>query len=235
MKPPLPKLSLLIFPWRAAFLVALTATALSGCASWHPAGLGATYQPENVFRQNSSLDAQVKRVAVLPLTTLDSATAHAGAEALEPVLHSELAKTERFEIIPVSEDDLRHWTGRGVWRTDEPLPADFFERVREATGCDAVLFSRLTLYQAYRPVAIGWKFSLVECPPAKEPQTVWSVDEIVDSGLPEVARGARHYYLEDIHNKTLESDPSMVLLTPRQFGQYSLGSLLATLPTRQTR
>ena len=152
--------------------------------------------------------------------------------ALEPILQSELGKSERFELVPVSGEQLRQWTGRSALRSDEALPADLFERLCAGTGCDGVLFSQLTVYQPYPPVAVGWKFSLVECAGEKKGQILWSADEILDSGEPGVARGARAYYARQIRNEALLSDPTMVLYSPRQFGRYSLDNLLATLPAR---
>ena len=81
-------------------------------------------------------------------------------------------------------------------------------------------------------MVVGWKFSLVECAGEKKGNILWSADEVVDSGKPEVARGARAYYADGIRNEMLVTDPSMVLYSPRQFGRYSLDELLATLPAR---
>ena len=94
----------------------------------------------------------MRRVAVLPLSASDSTESlEAGMDALEPILQSELGKSERFEIVPVSREQLRHWTGQPSWRMDEALPAELLQRVRAETGCDGVLFSQLTVYQAYPP------------------------------------------------------------------------------------
>jgi hypothetical protein len=216
-------------------LAILAAFVLNGCGTaWTGGrGLGASYRPGNVFSNSRPLPASVRRIAVLPLMPSDSTAAlEAGVDALEPILQSELGKSQRFEIVPVSGDQLRQWTGRSVWRTDEALPADFLDRVREGSGSDAVLFSQLTLFQAYKPVAVGWKFSLVECAGDKKAQILWSVDEVMDSGEPGVARGARAYYAQHIRNESLLSDSAMVLLSPRQFGQFSLSGLLSTLPQR---
>jgi len=45
-------------------------------------------------------------------------------EALEPLLYAELEKCKRFEVIPVSPEQLKQWTGKIGWRADEPLPPD---------------------------------------------------------------------------------------------------------------
>lgn len=215
----------------AVLIVCLT----SGCGTVNTLDpdLGASYRPVNVYRSNARLTPEVKRVAVLPLTPSDSTGAlEAGVGVLDPILQSELGKSQRFELVPVSTEQLREWTGRASWHADEMLPANLFERVRAVTGCDAVLFSQLTVYQAYPPLSVGWKFSLVNCGAGGKGEILWSVDEVLDSGEPAVARGARAYYARHIRNDMFLSDPSLVLSSPREFGQYSLDGLLATLPTR---
>jgi hypothetical protein len=215
----------------------------AGCKSLEISGyqLGPSYRPTNIYRRNDILPLEIKRVAVLPLSSpTPSALATAGIEALEPILYAELEKTKRFEVIPVSTEQMRQWTGQTRWRADESLPPDLFERLRQETGCDAVLFSQLTRYQPYQPLAIGWKFSLIEktvmpAGTSSVPVILWSADEVLDAGDPEVTNAARSYYAQHLRNEAPLSDPSTVLSSPGRFGQYTLGTLLATLPARKNR
>ena len=201
--------------------------------------LGPDYKPTNIYRRANALPNHVRRVALLPLTTTSSTPyLEAGVEALEPLVYSELEKTKRFEVIPVTPDQLKQWTGQTGWRTDEALPQDIFKKLAEATGCDAVLFCQLTRYQPYQPLAVGWKFSLVEniadatAPSGMKAQILWSVDEVLDSGEPTVATGARNYYTQHLRNEAPSADASTMLSSPVRFGQYTLGTLLGTLPAR---
>ena len=225
---------------RLAILWLVVVTA--GCKSMQISGyqLGPSYRPTNVYRRNDALPLEIKRVAVLPLSATSSTPLlEAGIEALEPVLYAELEKTKRFEVIPVSPEQLRQWTGQTAWRADELLPPDLFERLRQGTGCDAVLFSQLTRYQPYQPLAIGWKFSLIEKPEAAVPPgngvplILWSADEVLDAGDPEVTNAARAYYSQHLRNEAPLADASTVLSSPARFGQYTLGTLLGTLPQRR--
>jgi hypothetical protein len=204
---------------------------LAGCASIPTPGhlTEARYQPANIYRKETSLPARIKRVAVLPLAAGDSPMLGAGVDSLQSILRSELLKSKRFELTPVSPEQLRQLTGQQTWRPDEKLPADFFDRLNEATGCDAVLFCQLTHYQPYQPLAIGWKFALVENTGS---QIYWSADEVFDAGDPRVACAARSYYGQTIRAEKVMSDDSLGLLPPRRFGQFSLNALLATLPAR---
>jgi hypothetical protein len=202
--------------------------------------MGPRYHPTNIYRQSAMLSPQLKRVALLPLTTPDStAFLQAGVETLSPVLYAELEKCKRFEVIVVSPDQLRQWTGKTGWKADEPLPPDFFTRLSDATGCNAVLFCQLTRYQPYQPLAMGWKLSLIQNPPTKtasgaemKDKILWSADEVVDAGEPGVANSARDYYSQHLRNEAPSADAATILSSPTEFGQYTLAALLETLPMR---
>jgi len=208
---------------------------LAGCDTPHiqhvhfPAEV--RYKPSNIYRKDFALDPEVKRVAVLPMTTLQPTEAfQAGVASLQPLLHAELAKSKRFELIPVTPEQLQNWTGQRVWRADEQLPRDFFDRIQEETGCQCVLFDQLTRYQPYQPVAVGWKLTLVI---NKEHQIFWAADEVFDAGDDGVANAARAYEYNHIVTQSPLPDPNAILSSPSRFGQYTLSALLATLPQRQ--
>jgi hypothetical protein len=203
---------------------------LSGCAANMPCDLpiGASYHPANTFVLSSTLPPTIKRVAVLPLVSDDQCEdLTAGREALEPVLLAELAKTRRFEITRPSADCLRVSTGRNSWSGEEPLPANFFASLREALGCDAVLFCRLTVFRGYAPLAIGWRMRLVD---ARTRDTLWAADEVFDAGQPAVRAGARRYQIAELRTPAGCPEEWIIRNSPRQFGQYAAARLLATLP-----
>jgi hypothetical protein len=190
----------------------------------------ARYKPTNIYRRGAVLDPSVKRVALLPMTVLvPTETFQAGIDALQPILRAELDKTKRFEVIVVTVEQLRQWTGQGTWRSDEQLPPDFFDRLHEETGCQGVFFDQLTRYQPYQPIAIGWKLTLVF---NKEHQIYWAADELFDAGDDAVANAARSYEGEHIKAQSVLPDPNAILNSPSRFGQYTLHALLVTLPER---
>ncbi|HEX4120124.1 MAG TPA: hypothetical protein VH619_05875 [Verrucomicrobiae bacterium] len=188
------------------------------------------YKPTNIYRRYAVLDSNIKRVALLPMTPLLPTEAYqAGIDSLQPLLHAELEKSKRFEVIVVTSEQLRRWTGQGAWHTDEKLPTDFFDRLHEEIGCDAVFFDQLTRYQPYQPVAIGWKLTLVV---NKDRQIYWSADEVFDAGDEAVANAARSYEANHITTQSPLPDPNAILSSPSRFGQYTLEALLSTLPQR---
>jgi hypothetical protein len=231
--------------WPRIFYVSFAVILLAGCRALPPLpaqvqDLGPVYHPSNIYRRANSLPPEVRRVAVLPLTTTTASSAYlqAGVETLEPLLYAELEKSKRFEVIPVTPQQMKQWTGQNGWRSDEQLPPDLFERVKAGTGCDAILFCQLTRYQPYPPLAVGWKFSLVQNPRNAasdgeiHPQILWSADEVMDAGDPSVTTGARVYYSQHLRNDAPSADPATMLSSPTRFGQYTLSTLLATLPER---
>jgi hypothetical protein len=204
---------------------------LAGCDTipLHNVVIGPDYQVSNVFRKSPFLPDNLRRVAVLPLSGDESQVEiTAGQQTLDPVLRTELLKVRKFESIWVTPESLRQWTGRKIWEAEDRLSTNFFSKLREETGCDAVLFCRVSRFHAYPPLTIGWKLKLIE---ASQGQTLWAVDEIFDAGEPPVSNSARRY--EQHHEKGGPvTDSPMILSSPQRFGHYTAWAVLETLPER---
>ena len=153
----------------------------------------------------------------------------AGRDALEPVLFAELIKAKHFEVVQISREELWRLTGRADWTGEEVLPANILDSLKKESGCDAVLFCELTEFRAYPPLAVGWRLKLVD---VRQKKTIWAGDEHFDAGNPAVIAGARLYQR---HGQVVLDDNSggwLAANSPRRFGQYSIDSLLGTLPAR---
>ena len=203
----------------------------TGCASSRTGADAVAHYglPRNVYREAGRFPGEFKRVAVLPMMIAgQDAVLENGRDALQPIYHSELIRASRFEVIPVSPEQCRQWTGRSTWSAQDTLPRDFFERMRQMTGCDAVLFSQLTRYRPYPPVAVGWRMQLVAVSPLR---VWWAVDELFSAGDAVVADAARAYYRAHFSTPT-GADPDSILATPRRFGQFTLNLVTESLPTR---
>lgn len=216
----------------------------SGCATTplDPGYTGPFHQIGNYYLINQRLPPEIRRVAMLPLTANQTTqTALSGRETFGPILYGELAKSRAFEVIRVPEDKLEQWTGRGGWSSQDQLPADFLAKLREQTACDAILFSELTYYRAYPPLAIGWRLLLVR---AEDGQALWSVDEIFDAGEPRVMNSARRYALanerasaelaKEAGTRTGPLFQNRVpgldwLNSPTQFAKYAANAAIETL------
>ena len=216
----------------AGSLAVALSVGLTGCQSFLPEDtvIGPSYKPANVFCLSPQLPNSVRRVAILPITALLPGTdAEAGQEALQPVLLGELGKSRAFEVVSVTPDQLKQWTGRATWTAEELLPPNLLKTIRESLGCQAVLFTRLTHYRPYKPPAVGWNIKLVDCQDAR---IWWSIDEVFDAGNPPVANAARRYYQQYFQAGQTLPDSQTILNSPSRFGQYTLSAALATLPAR---
>lgn len=190
-------------------------------------GLVPSYQPDNVHRAAAALPKDVRRVVVLPLACdMRSSELTEGCDVLGPILSAELIKTKKFEVVEIASEVLAARTGRTIWKASDPLPADFFDVVREATGCDAVLFAEITVFRAYAPMVVGWRLRLVDL---RSRESLWAADEVFDAGRASVAVGARRYGRKEIDS---HANQWSVLNSPRQFGRYAAATLLEALPER---
>jgi len=213
-------------------VLASLAFLFTGCA-WpdftHHAAAPVT-QPRNFYRSARYIPVQIRRLAVLPVT-VESADwqAEEGRKELEPVLFAELGKLNAFELVAVTPTQLREWTGKAGWNAQEKLPSDFFEHLQNVLSCDAVLFSHLRPYRAYKPLVLGWNLKIVE---TKDKSILWAADEVFDASEAVVARAAEGYCREHVENVKPLADSSSILNSPRRFSQYTLSALLATLPER---
>lgn len=211
---------------------ALFSFVVSGCASGgsSPASLASSYRPSNVHQAVQRLPSHIRRVAVLPVSVeTGDWQAEEGATDLAPVLYAELGKVKAFELVAVSPERMRQWTGKACWSAEEKLPPDLFEHLADALGCDAVLFVHLRPYHAYPPLAVGWNFKLVA---AKAKSVLWSADEVFDSAEATVAKAAEEYGRDHVEGLRPLGDAGGVLNSPRRFSQFTLSALLGTLPAR---
>lgn len=184
----------------------------------------------NVFRAGATLPRSVTRVAVLPLAVKGtSESLAAGREVLEGLLPMELQRLERFEFVQVTPEQLREWTGRVAWGADDVLPENFLRQIEEHLDCEAVLFPRLTRFKAYPPLAIGWDFKLVRTSSAT---VLWAADELVDAGDRAEAARAVNYANQGSQQPFWVKKDDIILTSPLRFGQYSLNSVIATMPGR---
>lgn len=184
----------------------------------------------NVFRAGATLPRSVTRVAVLPLAVKGTSESLAtGREVLEGLLPMELQRLERFEFVQVTPEQLREWTGRVSWSADDMLPENFLKQIEEHLDCEAVLFPRLTRFHAYPPLAIGWDFKLVRTSSAT---VLWAADELVDAGDRAEAARAVNYANQGSQQPFWVKKDDIILTSPLRFGQYSLNSVIATMPGR---
>lgn len=203
---------------------------LAGCVLPRPTShvLTPAYRAQNVFLWSQALPGNMRRVALLPMGCDSSAPEMADArDALQPIVGTELAKLRRFETVTVNAETLERQTGQKYWGCEEALPHNLLAWLRDAYGCDAVLFSRLTAFRGYAPLAVGWRMRLVDLATGT---TLWAGDEVFDASQPAVQAGARRYQLAGRQACGPAPDEWIIENSPRRFGQYAAAQLLGTLP-----
>ena len=205
---------------------------LQGCrhASSSRVVLSPGYSASNVHTSHRKLASDIRRVAVLP-STCDTSDANlqAGREILETLLREELGKTKLFEVITVSPEQLKEWTGRKSWAAEDVLPTTLLPTLREKLDCDVVLFSRVTQFRAYPPLAVGLSLKLVV---ASDAEQLWALDEVFDPGEPSVAVGARRFQQARDPMPATLADSRGILVSPSGFGRYAANTAFGTLPSR---
>ena len=192
--------------------------------------IGPDYVPKNIYRASAQLPLGVRRVVVLPLTynLRDTLSIH-GHAILEPVLRQELTKTGKFELEFAAPEQIKLWTGKESWKGDEVFPPALLKEVKEKTGAEAILFNHLEPYSPYPPLVVGWKLKLVRL---DSNQTIWSAEEVYDASMESVSNSARRYAKAHVKPNPVLEDTRSILIQPARFGQFTLSSLLNTLPDR---
>ncbi len=218
----------------AGLMVAGLMTLLaSGCASSsgnNPFAKKDYYTPQN-FRQDSAwLPDTIRRVAVLPVSTsLSDDMTPESLRQIDGFVGDAVAQTEMFEIVRVTPQQMKSLTGRPSWSVDEKLPPNFFELLNDQLGCEAVMFSELTVFKPYKPVVMGWKLHLID---SHTPHVWWASDLVFDSGNQAVANSAVKFSQENLSEGFKGASSETILLSPSRFGQYTLAASLGTLQGR---
>lgn len=205
---------------------------MAGCQSapFHWAVLQRSYHPNNVFAYPAKLSPNLQRVAVLPIAaeTADNDLPE-GCAALTPILWDQLVKAKKFEVVAVDANRLRFGTGARGWTGTETLPPELLGFLRREYGCDGILFTELTAYRAYAPMAVGWRLKLVD---ARSGQVIWAADELFDARRSNVAYGAQRFADPGMIWPFVQGENWLAVNSPAQFGRYSAAALLNTLPNR---
>jgi hypothetical protein len=161
---------------------------------------------------------QIRRVAVLPIayqTPLEASLA-----GLDSALREELAKTSLFELVPISRQELDSRFNQRQFSSVEIVPAELLTTLRTEYGVDGVLFTELTSYRPYQPIAIGLRSKLID---AQSGRVRWAFDHLFDAGNLETAKAAEGYYLA--------TNPPPAVIEP---GYYT-GAAVLQSPSRFTK
>jgi hypothetical protein len=198
----------------------------SGCA--HPsladsARRGPFHAPGN-FAGDANLGI-VRRVVLMPVWA-GPGTAPEAVAALDEVVLAALQRQNRFEIVPFARDECRRRYLSDALSASGALPADLLDSLKREHAADAVVFVDLTVYHAYKPLALGFRGKLAAIDGSS---LLWTFDNLFASDDPAVANAARRHFIN--RDRSVPTDlTAAVLQSPSKFAAYAASAMFATLP-----
>jgi hypothetical protein len=99
--------------------------------------------------------------------------------------------------------------------------------LRQEFAADAVMFVDLTVYRAYRPLALGLRAKLAAIDGTR---LVWTFDDTFSAENPLVANAARHHFVEEDHSGVPADFTPAVFQSPTKFAAYAATAMFSTLP-----
>lgn len=180
-----------------------------------------SYKPTNFYAPG--VPDSVQRVAVLPLYYAPYEDEYLAV--LEKSFQNELTKRTLFEIVMVDREDLDMLFHLRQVSSSEELPYEFFNRLNQRYHVDAVLFTDLTYFEAYKPLGVGVRSKLVGI----DGPVYWAFDDIFDAGSLPVAVGAKRFTLGNSHNPFPLDTGNAGLQGPELFTKYVAFEMYGTL------
>ena len=218
---------------RALFLISILA--MAGCVADKTSAIIRNPAPPSVQLRNvyrPPLDGRVLRVAVLPLA--GDVQPPDALHEMDKTFLAEFNKTQMFEGVGVSRVEMVEMTRQEQISSVETIPSELITALRQKYDVEAVLFTDITHYRPYRPIAIGVRTKLVSL---GNQGVLWAIDSTFDSQEPGVAAAARTFgkLTEQNQINVMAADSSGVLLSPLRFARFVAREIFATLPPRLSR
>ena len=192
-------------------------------------GKQATFEAKNAYT-TGTLSPDIQRVIILP--TFHVSDQGPDLRLLDTIFTIELNKTLLFEVVPVARDQLKMLFGQEHFASVNSLPPTLFDTLKSSYGAQAVIFTDLTHYDPYRPIAIGLRCKLADL---NTGNVLWAFDQIFDAGDPRVAQGAMHYFEQLNSNRYPLNRAESILQSPQRFSRFVAFATFQTLPRRPTR
>lgn len=209
---------------RLCFLLAL-ALFVAGCDFRSPFRRMPVAPPGTVSWQTTPRAVEPLRVAVLP-TILAERIGKSAAE-LAPSIADSLRELGRHEVILVGPEQAAHLTLPDL-RTGS-LSVDTLLAVRDATGCDAVVISRVEQFDPFHPVSIGVSAHLVSC---HDGAILWNAQAQLDGRREDVQLDIEAWWARTRGGQGAAlTGWKSVLSSPREFCRYAADRLAWTVAT----
>ena len=166
--------------------------------------------------------ARVHRVMILPFNAAPGV--HGDTEPLREAFSVALAKTGRFELVPLptgaSEDRVLYQSlNRGRLST-EALAA-----LGKRYYLDGVLLGTVTGYRPYKPPHLGMRVQLISMHTAT---AVWATEAFYDSNDAGTAEDIQHYMQSYQSEEESMHGWEITLISPRRFAAFVAHRLVGT-------
>jgi hypothetical protein len=169
----------------------------------------------------------IRRVVLLPVCGGSLAPVETVA-AFDPVIASALQQQHRFEVVPLPRAEAQRHFHAEEFSSVSALPHDFLEVLQREYAADAVMFVDITVFQPYRPLALGLRGKLARL--GGSARLVWTFDNTFSTDDPAVANSARRHFLgSDRGGVPTDLSPG-VLQSPARFASYAADAMFGTLP-----
>jgi hypothetical protein len=215
-------------------LLLISVLAMTGCVTSKTSAIirkpaSPNVQLRNVYRP--PMDGRVMRVAVLPLS--GDVQPPDALHEMDRTFLAEFNKTQVFEGIEVSRSEMVAMTRQEQISSVEVVPTEIIAALQKKYDVEAVLFTDITHYRPYRPIAISVRTKLVSL---GNQGVLWAIDSTFDSQEPGVAAAARTFgkLTEQNQMNVMAADSAGVLLSPQRFARFVAREIFATLPVRLT-
>lgn len=173
------------------------------------------------------LPERVNKVMVLPLYS--SSIEEPILRNLDKVFRQELQRMGRFETVVCNRDFLfEHMNLREI-SPAEPYPSELFNFSQNYFDADAILIVEITNYNPYQPISIGVKGRLIDIGSG---ETIWSVDEVFDSGNPHVQTAAGSFESSFERIGYPLNKGTSILKSPLRYSKYVAHEIFKTLPSK---
>lgn len=206
---------------------------LLGCSSVSKqdgAVTGPFFVPTNV-KAAAHIPSDVRRVVVLPIAGGPSLTEET-LTSLDAVFQTELNKTAKFEVVPLSREALAAITGSRQINSVEKLPTVLIDKlfnIYNPYGADAVLLIDVTAYSPYTPLTLGVRTKLAR---VTDGDILWAADNVFSASDISVANAARKHAAALGTDRGSTDLNHTILQNPQRFAGYVASATFSTLPSR---
>ena len=157
----------------------------------------------------------IHRVGLVPFRALESeaVAAHQIGEVAR-TFHSELSTATRYDLVPLSGDDLAEVLPPDPFRQGSYTP-HAIRTLRDRYRLDALLIGTITSQRVIAPQVIGAQLDLVSC---ETGATIWSADLPVDGSRDDVRKAIEVWADERLGDPNAAA---ITLLSPLKFTQFA--------------